>query len=170
MKKKYNYYTRLFRLCRQEWSRSNPERKLCLTAAKIKMDGLDRYKCAMCIGWFSGSDIDVDHITPVANTKPENFDDFVYYLGRLHTNNLQILCKPCHKLKTKHEIQERAKKSNAEIISTYAPFLPAHILKYIEDGKTLKKMASFVKKMQKTEGDKHAVAKAKLDVMCKKYL
>jgi 5-methylcytosine-specific restriction endonuclease McrA len=63
----------------------------------------NQYVCAACEGIFPHGDIQVDHIEPVvALTGFENFD---VYIERLFCNieGLQVLCRPCHKIKTDEE-------------------------------------------------------------------
>jgi 5-methylcytosine-specific restriction protein A len=50
-----------------------------------------RTKCARCGFPFLASAIDVDHITPIAHG------------GEDTDGNLQPLCRPCHKLKTRED-------------------------------------------------------------------
>lgn len=62
------------------------------------------YTCASCAKLFTAKAIEIDHIEPVVNpvTGFTTWDD---YISRLFcpTYNLQALCKPCHKQKTKEE-------------------------------------------------------------------
>ena len=70
----------------------------------------EHYLCASCGGFFSARDVQVDHIDPVVN--PEvGFEDWWTYMNRLYceAENLQVLCKPCHKEKTNAERKERMK-------------------------------------------------------------
>ncbi|WAL76427.1 HNH endonuclease signature motif containing protein [Kitasatospora sp. YST-16] len=48
-------------------------------------------ECASCGLWVLGSAIDVDHITPIAHG------------GQDVDGNVQALCRPCHKLKTRRD-------------------------------------------------------------------
>ena len=62
------------------------------------------YCCADCGGVFVLRDVQVDHIEPVVD--PEvGFVDWETFVDRMfcETDNLQVLCKPCHKDKTKAE-------------------------------------------------------------------
>lgn len=106
MKKKVNYWTRLLRTVRQEWSRNNPQRKECLKNALIKIEGLDKYKCKNCGEFFAKSEVNVDHIDPVGNTIPISIGEFYKSFDKMHVSveDLQILCvKRCHKMKTKQD-------------------------------------------------------------------
>ena len=58
------------------------------------------YKCASCREAFDRKEIHVDHIEPIGS-----FEDWNSYIDRLFcpASNLQVLCAPCHKRKTKEE-------------------------------------------------------------------
>jgi 5-methylcytosine-specific restriction endonuclease McrA len=69
------------------------------------------YKCAACKKLFVAADVQVDHIEPVVDPKV-GFITWEIFMDRLfcEMKNLQVLCKPCHKLKTDQEKLERKKK------------------------------------------------------------
>ena len=71
----------------------------------------EHYLCASCGGFFIARDVQVDHIEPVVSPQ-EGFQDWWTYMNRLYceADNLQVLCKPCHKEKTAEERKERKKK------------------------------------------------------------
>lgn len=62
------------------------------------------YRCAACLKEFTATSIEVDHIRPVVNPAKgfTSWDDFIDGLF-CDKSNLQVLCKPCHKIKTKKE-------------------------------------------------------------------
>lgn len=68
------------------------------------------YKCASCRKEFPLSDVQVDHIQPVVDTK-QGFVDWNTFIERMYctTENLQVICKPCHKVKSDKERKERKK-------------------------------------------------------------
>lgn len=68
------------------------------------------YKCASCKGHFPSKDVQVDHKKPVVG--PEGFTTWDDFIDRLFCTeeNLQVLCKECHSIKTKKETAQRAKK------------------------------------------------------------
>lgn len=70
--------------------------------------GRGQYRCAGCLEIFPPKEIRVDHFNPVVDPK-EGFVDWDVYIERLFCEgkNLQILCKPCHHLKTQAELEER---------------------------------------------------------------
>ena len=58
----------------------------------------------MCKEEFTSKDVEVDHINPVVSIQ-DGFIDWNEFIKRLYCGkeNLQVLCKPCHKIKTKNE-------------------------------------------------------------------
>lgn len=62
------------------------------------------YRCNACKQEFTSKDVEVDHIRPVCDVKTgfTNWDDFIngLFCGK---ENLQVLCKECHKAKSKQE-------------------------------------------------------------------
>jgi 5-methylcytosine-specific restriction endonuclease McrA len=81
---------------RRVWGRSR-QRQSALKNAKVSYG---HYRCANCNGIFRRKDINVDHI--IAISKFINFDLFIERLF-CEVSGLQILCKACHKLKTKSD-------------------------------------------------------------------
>jgi 5-methylcytosine-specific restriction endonuclease McrA len=81
---------------RRTWSRSK-QRQTALKAAKI---AYGKYRCAKCREIFRRKDINVDHIIAVGK-----FKDFNQYIERLFCDarGLQILCRECHKTKTRED-------------------------------------------------------------------
>lgn len=69
------------------------------------------YKCAMCKKHFVATDVQVDHVLPVVDPKV-GFIGWDSFIDRIfcEIENLQVLCKPCHKVKTEEEKAERKKK------------------------------------------------------------
>ena len=63
---------------------------------------LNKYVCNKCNMKFKSDEVQVDHIAPVVD-KSTGFIDWNTYMSRLFCdiNNLQVLCKRCHKIKTK---------------------------------------------------------------------
>jgi len=59
------------------------------------------YTCAGCLQEFTSKDVEVDHISPVVSVG-DGFIDYNTFIERLFCKkeNLQVLCKPCHKKKT----------------------------------------------------------------------
>ncbi len=69
------------------------------------------YKCAKCKKHFVAADVQVDHIFPVVDPKT-GFVSWDLFIDRIfcEIENLQVMCKPCHKVKTEEEKLERKKK------------------------------------------------------------
>lgn len=66
-----------------------------------------KYKCAHCAQVFDRQSIQVDHTLPVVPIS--GFDTWDGYIKRLFCSpeELQILCKPCHKMKSNIENKKR---------------------------------------------------------------
>lgn len=62
------------------------------------------YRCAKCLGAFPSKDVQVDHIEPIINpcTGFTTWDSVVNNMF-CEADNLQVLCKGCHLLKTNAE-------------------------------------------------------------------
>jgi len=79
----------------------------CKTSARRKNQSSNKrlkyeYQCNHCSEWFPDKEIAVDHIEPVGSLKSE--DDLVLFLKRLTPEDgFQVLCKPCHQIKTNEE-------------------------------------------------------------------
>lgn len=58
------------------------------------------FLCATCNKEFVAKDVQVDHIIPIGTEK--TWDQFIDGLF-CEEDNLQVLCIPCHKIKTKAE-------------------------------------------------------------------
>lgn len=71
------------------------------------------YTCAHCGGEFPGSEINVDHVTPVVDPKKgkTTWDNYIARLlveeRRGRKKLLQVLCKGCHDVKTAAENKVR---------------------------------------------------------------
>lgn len=66
------------------------------------------YRCNICKNEFTSKDIEVDHISPVVDPKI-GFQSWDVFIERLFCpkENLQAICKDCHKIKTKTERQKK---------------------------------------------------------------
>ncbi len=67
------------------------------------------YRCAHCAGEFPQSLVQVDHINPVVDV--DGFTTWDEVINNLfcEEEDLQVLCKPCHKIKTAQEREQRKK-------------------------------------------------------------
>jgi 5-methylcytosine-specific restriction endonuclease McrA len=65
------------------------------------------YKCNACNNDFPAKEVEVNHITPVIPLS--GFDSWDGVIKRIfcEKDGLELLCKPCHKLVTKKENDER---------------------------------------------------------------
>jgi 5-methylcytosine-specific restriction endonuclease McrA len=68
------------------------------------------YQCAKCKKWYKRADVEIDHKEECGSLS--NYEDIVPFIQRLTKENIdayQILCKPCHKLKTEAFRQSKKK-------------------------------------------------------------
>ena len=74
--------------------------------------GGKQYICAKCKKWFANKEVQVDHIEPVMRYD-ETIQDLDYNTVVMRIfcdeDNLQVLCKPCHKIKTALERKRKMK-------------------------------------------------------------
>ena len=63
------------------------------------------FGCNNCKGFFPQKEVEVDHITPIGLKK-----DFEEWVIELLMGDRQVLCKRCHKKKTKKDQKELRKK------------------------------------------------------------
>lgn len=92
-------------------SRRWPPKYQTLNAAKTekktnKSTGrlAQHFLCNICEEDFPASQVQVDHIKPVVDPK-KGFTTWDTFIKRLfcEADNLQVVCKPCHKIKSKKE-------------------------------------------------------------------
>ena len=103
-KKAYNQDRYIIPALRKIW-RFYPYRREVLEEAK---DGRGFHKCYVCGNKFK--DVQVDHIDPVGTCKREDGrTDYNKFIDRLlcPKENLGVICKTCHSIKTKQESSER---------------------------------------------------------------
>lgn len=67
-----------------------------------------KYQCASCGELFKQTEVQVDHITPTGTLK--SFEDLPEFVEKMFvdTSGLQVLCKPCHQIKTNEERKANA--------------------------------------------------------------
>lgn len=76
---------------------THPFRKVAIEKSRVA----NQFKCSKCSKLFSREMIQVDHIEPIAGFK--NWNEFIARLF-VGPDKLQVLCKKCHKEKTKKEV------------------------------------------------------------------
>lgn len=91
---------------RKAWQRW-PPRYEALHAVKRDYKGSNprqkfEYQCALCLGWFSGKEITVDHITPWGKIDDLSLHEAWARL-LVPIEQLQCLCGKCHDVKTAEE-------------------------------------------------------------------
>ena len=93
-------------------ARYMPAKAIALELARNWLDhgvrGGAKYRCAECAKSFGSKEVQVDHIQPVVPLDRE-IKDWNEYMSRLFcsSDNLQVLCKPCHKDKCNEETKIR---------------------------------------------------------------
>lgn len=119
---KYNQFSTIFGALRRCWSR-HPRKRAILHKAKHPTicgpRGGSQYICASCRETFGLGAVNVDHIEPVVpiNTlsKDMSWDEIIGRMFNCSDDNLQVLCKECHKEKSREENAERREfKKNAK--------------------------------------------------------
>ncbi len=165
-----NYWTRQLKAHRQEWSRNSPARKECFAQAKVipfQTKDLPKWLCAECDESFALSDVQCDHIIPIANTTPQTMEEYFECVRKLDVDvsGLQILCKSCHKLKTKEEARGRVRETFFKTIHKYISPSPA--LDSL-DTTILKKFNTAILRME-SEGMSNR-GKWAYEKLCEKYL
>lgn len=106
----------LIRAIRDSFKRSKLYKEARLKSrvekVKYKKDGTPAkrpavfYKCQKCFSLEKDKNVEVDHRDPVTSLYTSiNELTIESYIARVYCNinNLQVLCKPCHKEKTKQE-------------------------------------------------------------------
>ena len=65
------------------------------------------YPCRTCEEWFPDKEVQVDHIRPAGSLR--SYNDLPRFVENLfcEEDNLQVLCKPCHQIKTNEEREEK---------------------------------------------------------------
>ena len=65
------------------------------------------YQCAVCDGWFADKEVAVDHIIPCGSLK--TYSDLPKFVETLfcEAENLQVVCKDCHQIKSNLERANR---------------------------------------------------------------
>jgi len=101
---------------RKCWSKS-PKRKIILDEARHPTEkgprGGARFVCSICGEPFGSNDLAVDHIDPVVPidtaSKDMSWDTIIWRMFNSPKENLQAVCKSCHKVKTDEENNDRRK-------------------------------------------------------------
>lgn len=58
-------------------------------------------QCVMCKEWMAGSKLECDHIHPSNGCKGwEDLSGFLHYCSATLPDEFQLICKPCHRVKT----------------------------------------------------------------------
>ena len=153
--KKAHYWTVQFQVTRQIWSQRNLERREVFSVAKHKVNGVDKWKCAHCQQLFAKSEVECDHIDPISKNVPTTMQQYILCLERLHAPSyrLQILCRTCHKIKSKNEAHERAKSTIIDEVACWLDVSIDFIAKSISSFDILKKFQKTIRCLQQLDRD-----------------
>jgi hypothetical protein len=101
MKKPKSLETKLRSAIRLIWSRS-AERRAILKAA---IDSKTKYfLCPLCENPFPDWAAEVDHIEPIGSL--ESWRDTVVFIDRMFFSPQRVVCKTCHRAKTKEDMKK----------------------------------------------------------------
>jgi hypothetical protein len=98
----YNLSSNVRSALRRAWYYS-PHRKAAVSAARVSYG---RYECAECQSHVKPREYAIDHIQPAGSFSPD-LKDLGNFAHRLFFGPLQLLCNPCHKVKTAAERKAR---------------------------------------------------------------
>ena len=97
------YWAFVRSLLRKGWLRYPVRSQVLNNSRKVVTGQRHRfeYLCASCGSYYKGKEVEVDHIVPCGNLDkdPGRFIQALY----CEPKDLQVLCKPCHKVKTEQE-------------------------------------------------------------------
>ena len=101
---------------RKVWSRS-PKRAAIINSSRHPTEkgprGGTRYVCNICGKPFGSNDLEVDHVIEVIEvgrkSKDMSWDEIIARMFNSPKENLQAVCKTCHKAKTDRVNAERRK-------------------------------------------------------------
>lgn len=67
------------------------------------------YECAECLEWYQRKEVEVDHIVGAGSLN--DYSDLPGFVKRLYCEpeDMQILCIPCHQIKTNSERKRKKK-------------------------------------------------------------
>lgn len=105
------YFSFMRSALRGAWSRY-PVKHQFMKSKQLPYSGSDKrtrfeYECSECKQRFVGKDVQVDHKVPAGSLN--KYEDLPSFAERLfcEADNLQIMCKPCHKVKTQEERKKK---------------------------------------------------------------
>ncbi len=109
-----SFITSALRAASRRWPPKYKALKEALTGRKVNAKTgkmAMHYKCVACEDIFIAADVQVDHISPVVDPK-KGFVSWDVYITRMfcEIDGMQVMCKPCHKIKTTEEKKLRTKK------------------------------------------------------------
>lgn len=107
------YFSFIRSALRRAWTKY-PVRYQVMDKAKQPYKGTDKrtkwvYECNSCKTLYKSTDVQVDHIKPAGSL--QDYKDLPNFVKTLfcEADNLQVLCKACHDVKTKQERKKDGK-------------------------------------------------------------
>lgn len=97
------FITSILRAGSRKWGPKHQALNAAKTEKKINVRTgrmAQHFECAACYEEFVATEVQVDHIIPMGTGR--TWDDFINELY-CEVDNLQVLCKGCHSVKTKLE-------------------------------------------------------------------
>ena len=92
----FDFVMRALRRASYKW----PARNIAKKDARVARG---QYRCNKCEGIFRVKEVEVDHIVPVIPLSGTKSFDVIIPRLFCDSNNLQVLCKKCHREKSKGE-------------------------------------------------------------------
>lgn len=130
-----------------------------------------KWQCKRCNLPFALSEIQVDHIYPIENTIPESMEEFINSFKKLHSDELQVLCKLCHKIKTREDVYKQKYTERLLLVSGYLGVYPAQLNQLIESNSVLVEFEKIIKSLNKDLcEDRRKRYESKLNKLKEKYL
>lgn len=113
---KYNQFNSILQCLKRCFSRSATHRTVLIRSIHptiVGPRGGKQYTCVECLKTFGQGGVQVDHIEPVIPVKKKARDmSWNEIISRLFCDieNLQVLCRRCHQIKTMLEREQRKNK------------------------------------------------------------
>jgi hypothetical protein len=143
---------------------------MCFESAKLLTDEktFPKWECEKCERAFSLSEVQCDHKNPVSNTVPQNQEEFLESFKRLHSDELQILCKSCHHFKTKEDNFNKKYFETLNRVNLY--LFGKHDKIVLDEWATLQKLDKLIAKIERADENKKPALLKNLDKLKEKYL
>ena len=128
---------------------------------------IDKWVCAHCQLYYALSECQCDHIIPVGTNSPTTKEEYKMAFDRqeVDVSGLQILCKPCHKVKTKSDVIYQNKAKMISYINDFYEknrgWCPPITVTLYDNIKIISKIKGLMKKIGETGQDPIRIEKHK---------